>query len=136
MSILQDIRGALQLQAASAAGFPTEVGYEGKLFSPTFGVPWARMTLLNNSGLPFSISGRSKITGGLFQVSLFYPVNKGTADIDVVADAVVDAFPLDMNLFKNAARIWINYAQRNPLLQQPDSIHAPITISWRCFTSN
>lgn len=136
MSLYADIRGALQLQAASAAGFPAAVDYEGTIFSPTFGIPWARMTLLNNSRLPFSISGRSKINGGMFQVDLFYPVDKGTEDIDTVADAVVDAFPLDTNLFKGSARIWINYAQRNGLLQQPDSIHAPITISWRCFTSN
>jgi len=136
MSLLQDIRGALQLQAASAAGFPAAVDYEGNEFSPTYGVPWARMTLMNNSRLPFSVSGQSKITGGLFQVDLFYPVNKGTADVDVVADAVVDVFPLNSNLIRGSTRLWINYAQRNPLLQQPDSIHAPITVSWRCFTAN
>jgi hypothetical protein len=137
VSLLSDIRGALQLQAASATGFPAadQIDYEGNAFSPTYGVPWARMTLLNNSRQPFSVSGQSKITGGLFQVDLFYPVNKGTADIDVVADAVVDVFPLNFNLIRGAVRLWINYAQRNPLLQQPDSIHAPITVSWRCFTT-
>lgn len=137
MSLLQEIRGALQLQAVTAAGFPAadQIDYEGNEFSPTYGVPWARMTLMNNSRLPFSVSGQSKITGGLFQVDLFYPVNKGTADIDVAADAVVDVFPLNMNLIRGTTRLWINYAQRTQLLQQPDSIHAPITVSWRCFTN-
>jgi hypothetical protein len=136
--MLSDIRGALQLQAASAAGFPAsnQIDYEGKAFSPTLGVPWARMTLMNNSRLPFSVSGQSKITGGLFQVDLFYPIGAGTAAIDVVADAVVDVFPLNSNLIRVSTRLWINYAQRNPLLQQPDAIHAPITVSWRCFTTN
>lgn len=137
MSLYQDIRGALQLQAASAAGFPAadQIDYENKGFTPTLGVPWARMTLLTNSGRPFSLDGISKIDGGLFQVDLFYPINKGTQDVDVVADAVVATFPLDTNLIRGAARLWINYAQRNPNLQQPDAIHAPVTISWRCFHS-
>ncbi len=91
MSLLSDIRGALQLCAKSATGFPADnqIKYEGKGFSPTLGTPWARMTLLNNSGQPFSLDGTDRITGGLFQVDLFYPINKGTADIDTVADAVV-----------------------------------------------
>ena len=135
MSLISDIRGALQLQARTTAGFPpdNQIDYEGKPFSPTLGTPWARMTLLNNSRQPFSLDGLSQITGGLFQVDLFYPIDKGTADIDVVADAVVDAFPLNRNLFKGTTRVSIYYAQRAPLLQQPDSIHAPITVSWRCF---
>jgi hypothetical protein len=136
MSLLSDVRGALQLQAKSATGFPAAIDYEGNLFSPVYGVPWARMTLMNNSRQPFSLSGHSKIMGGLFQVDLFYPDNAGTATIDAVADAVVDVFPLDIHLIRGSTRVWINYAQRNPLLQQPDSIHAPITVAWRCFTSN
>jgi hypothetical protein len=135
MSLIADIRGALQLKAASAAGFPTSVDYEGVGFSPVLGVPWARMTLLNNSRQPFSLDGLSKITGGLFQVDLFYPIDKGTATIDAVADAVVDAFPLNHSLFKGTTRVSIYYAQRGPLLQQPDALHAPITVSWRNFPS-
>jgi hypothetical protein len=135
MSLLSDIRGALQLQAASAAGFPpsNQIAYEGKGFTSTLGTPWARMTLLNNSRQPFSLDGSDNIVGGLFQVDLFYPTGKGTADIDVVADAVVEAFPLNHNLFRGSTRVSIYYAQRNPLLQQPDFLHAPITVSWRCF---
>lgn len=137
MSLLSDIRGALQLCATAAAGFPADdqIKYEGKGFSPTLGTPWARLTLLNNSGRPFSLDGTDRITGGLFQVDLFYPINKGTADIDAVADAVVDVFPLDRKLIRGAAAISILYAQRAPLLEQPDCLHAPITVSWRNFPS-
>lgn len=134
-SLLQDIRGALQLQVNSVAGFPAEAqrAYEGKTFTPTLGTPWARMTLMTNSRRPFSLDGSDKISGGLFQIDLFTPAKggPGTAVIEVMADAVADAYPLGQNMVKGAARVSINYAQPGPILPEADWLHAVVTVSWR-----
>lgn len=135
MTTLQDVRAALQAQVDDVAGFPAapQRAIEGKLFKPTIGTPWARLTLMTNSRRPFSIDGNSKITGGLFQVDLFHPAKggPGVGTIEPLADAVADAYPLGQNLFSGSTRISINYAEPGPILGEADWLHAVVTVSWR-----
>jgi hypothetical protein len=46
--------------------------YDGKNFSGTPFIPWARISLTTTGGLPFSLND-SDVEFGLFQVSLYYP---------------------------------------------------------------
>lgn len=139
-SLLQDIRGALQLQLDQVSGFPpaAQRAYEGRAFVPTIGTAWAKLTLMTNSRRPFSLNGASQITGGLFQVDVFHPAKggPGSAPIDVLMDAVADAYPLDTSLFRGSTRVWINYAQPGTLSPEPDWLHGVVTVSWRCFKTS
>lgn len=134
MSRLTEIRGALQLQAASVAGFPplSQRAYEGKSFDSTVGTPWARLTLMTTSGRPFDLAGESRIDSGLFQISLFYPDGNGTGEVEALADAVMAAFRPGQNLIQGSTLVSIMYAQPGPTLQEPDWIHVVVTIAWRC----
>lgn len=137
MSLHQDVRGALQGAIEAVPGFPpaNQRAYEGVTFTSTVGTPWARMTLMSNSRRPFSVDGTSNITGGLFQIDLFYPSNLGTAAIEQMADKVLDAYPLNAPLVKGSTRVSLYYAERAPMLSEADYVHIPITVSWRVLPS-
>lgn len=136
-SLTQDIRGALQQQVENVTGFPpaAQRAYEGKTFTPTVGIAWARLTLMTNSRRPFSLSGVSKITGGIFLIDLFYPPGSGTATIDAMADAVVDAYAPEAPLIQGSTRVLINYAQRAEVMRAAEDLQVPITVSWRVLPS-
>lgn len=137
MSNGQDIRGALQAVLETITGFPpaNQRGYDGKLFSGTPGVPWARIALMTTGGMPFSLND-SDVEYGLFQVSLFYPPNAGTAAVEAMADAVRAAYSARLPLIKGSARVHVQGVRRGPLLPEADAIQAPVTVSWRCLTAS
>lgn len=136
-TIAQDLRGALQTVLDSIPGFPPANmrAYDGKNFSGTPFIPWARISLTTTGGLPFSLND-SDVEFGLFQVSLYYPPEKGTADIEAMADAVKAAYSGRVPLILGAARVWIQSVRRGPLLPEADCIGLPVTVSWRCLTAS
>lgn len=138
MSVSPNVRGALQLRAALAAGFPpaNQIAYEGVVFTSTTGVPWARMTVLPQSGRPFDISAATTAHMGLFQVDVMVPSGQGTSAAEIAADAVKAMFRAGTNLFQGGERIQIDYAERGPAQDQPDFIFYPVTVGWRCYSAN
>lgn len=133
-TLYQNVRGALQAQAATAAGFPSQVAYENVMFTSTVGTPYARMTLMPQLGRPFSVSSDVKRHDGLFQVDIFYPANAGTALAEAAADAVRDALSAAKRLAAGSDILAIDYVERAAALQQPDWIQIPVTAKWHCFS--
>jgi len=140
MTIAQDIRGALQGVLDTIDGFPpaSQRGYDGVVFSPTAGIPWARINLITNAGMPFSLN-TSDVEGGFLQVSYFFPgPSKGTAAAEAMADTIANAYRAFYRggLSKGAARLWIGFVRRGPLLPDADYIQAPVRVGWRCLTAS
>lgn len=137
MAIDLDIRGALQTVLDSVPGFPPadQRAYDGVKFSGTPGIPWARISLTTTGGAPFSLRD-SDMEFGLFQVSLFYPPEKGTADVETMARKVKDAYGGRVPLIRGLARVFIQSVRRGPILPEADAIQAPVTVSWRCLTAS
>ncbi len=136
MSLHTDIRVALQEQAATAAGFPplAQRAYEGKLFVPSTGTPWARMTMLPTSGRPFSVSAEDRFEKGLFQVDVFVPYGAGSNAAEVAADAVIAVFNPASTLKQNGLFVFVQYAERARVMEQEaDWICAPVTVGWQAF---
>lgn len=132
----QNIRGCLQLQAALASGFPAAIAYEGEIFAPTIGVPWARMTLLPQSGRPFDVRAADTAHLGLFQVDVMVPDGLGTGAAELAADAVRAVFRGGTVLAIGGDRVLIDYAERAQAIQQPDWICCPVTVRWRCYSAS
>lgn len=141
-SLYQNIRGALQERALTAAGFPgtTKRSYEGVGFNrpaSVAGEVWARLTLIPASGRPYDVGNGSKRHLGIFQVSLFYAAigAPGTGPVEALADAVKDVFSPGIFLFKNGERVKIQYAERAQVAtDEPDWLHCPATVGWECFS--
>lgn len=138
MSISQSIRAALQLRAATAAGFPAsdQIAYEGVVFTSTTGVPWARMWMMPQSGRPFSVDGGTTIHRGLFQVDTMVPDGQGTAAAEIAADAVRVLFRAGTRISQGSDTIIVDYSERGPAQQQPDWIFCPVTVAWRCYSQS
>ncbi len=138
MSLLTDIRGALQLQLNSIAGFPAEAAraYEGRVFTPPSAL-YARIWLMNQSRRPFSLND-SKISGGLFQVDLFFPAkdSPGTAALEILMDATAGAYSPKVVLIQGATRVMVNYAQPGPIMPTADWLQGIVTVSWRVLNAS
>lgn len=137
-TVSQNVRGALQTRVALAAGFPpqNQIAYEGETFSSTLGVPWARLTLLPQSGRPFDVRAADTAHMGLFQVDVFVPDGLGTGAAELAADAVRAVFRGGTTIGIGGDRIVIDYAERAQAQQEPDWIVCPVTVRWRCYSAS
>lgn len=143
-SLYQDIRGALQVHAATATGFPplAQRAYENQRANPTTGIPYVRMTLTPTSGRAFSVSAVTKAHRGLFQVDYFFPALVGTADKPSAGDGepaidnLKSMFAPGTKLpLTGGETLYIDYAERGPGLAQDGWFCIPVTIGWRCFSA-
>lgn len=137
-TVSQNIRGGLQTQAMLAAGFPaqSQTAFEGETFAPTTGVPWARLTLMPQSGRPFDVPAGTTAHMGLFQVDMYVPDGLGTGAAEIAADAVRAVFRGGTILAIGGDRVLIDYAERAQAQQQPNWIFCPVTVRWRCYSAS
>lgn len=142
MSVYTDIRGALQVRAATASGFPAvaQRKYEGRRFTPTTGTTWVRMTLFPSSGRPAVVGGALHLHEGLFQVDLFYPASgdPGTSAVETLGDAVKAVFqPGGSPMTQGSEAVTVRFAERSQVMEEePDWLRVMVTVGWRCFSSN
>lgn len=144
MSLSTNIRGALQVRALTAAGFPGAglVAFEGITFSvpPALaGVKYARLTLIPALGRPFDVGNGTKRHSGIFQVSLFFAKagDPGSGPVEILADAVKAVFPPGAALYQGGEKVRIKYSERAQVAgDEPDWLHVPTTVGWECFSSS
>lgn len=140
MTIYENIRKALQDQAATADDFPAANlrAYENSKFTPpasTSGTAWVAMALKPIEDKPFSVGGDQKLHRGMFLVNVFTPFNEGPAACEVLVDKIRSVFdpsgrvPADDGLV-----IYLDYSQRGPAIVDPEWMMIPITIGWRTYS--
>lgn len=136
MTISQDIRLALQTTAITAAGFPPKAqrAYDNLPFSNTPGTPWVRMVYVPNFIRPFSVDTIDKTHAGLFLVNCFGPIDKGTADVENLGDAVRNVFAPGSLLVAGVDVVKIDYADRRDVMIT-DWCMCPVTIAWRTYST-
>lgn len=140
MSLYQNIRGALQVQAATASGFPAAAkrAYEGVRFvEPSDGSTWVKMTLIPATGRPYSVDGGTKQHTGMFQIDVFTAPGAGTGAGESLADAIKTVFAPGTRLSLNSEIVIIEYAERASVIDaDPQWLQIPVTVGWRSFSSN
>ena len=91
------IRQALELRlAAMTPALPTAV--ENKKFTPVFGEPYQQVHLLWARPVNPSFGDGFRRLSGIMQVTLQYPIDGGTGDIDERADDIVAFFPRGLSV--------------------------------------
>lgn len=138
-AIYNDIRAALEAQAATAAGFPPPNlrNTDGGTFQPSLNKPWARLHLIPSSGRPISVDAKTIAHRGLFQIDLFYPASTGIKVAEAVAGAIKDAFApgfTRLPLPGTNARIHIAYVERIHAVKD-DNEWEPVSVqvAWRVW---
>lgn len=137
-TITQDIRGALQKQAANAAGFPTTVVRQGLgEVMPANSESHARLFYIPASTRPFNVRSKRFEHVGLFQISLYGPGGGGTGAIEQLADNVRAVFkPGETRLAAGPDTVTIDFSERADAMEvENDWLMVPTTVMWRCFSA-
>lgn len=138
-NLYQDIRTALQDQAATAVGFPVAArrAYENSKFVPpasAAGVSWVAMAVRPIEDKPYSVSGDAKKHQGLFLINVYTPFNEGPAACEALVDNIRSVFDPSGNMKQGGITIFLDYAQRGPLIPDAEWAMIPITVGWRAYT--
>jgi hypothetical protein len=84
------VRLALQNHLESLGAFST--AYEGVSFTPTNNVPYQRLNLLRAEVDNTALGSAYYREVGIFQVTLFYPLNQGSNPIETRAELIRNHF--------------------------------------------
>lgn len=138
-TVSQDIRGAIQLRAATATGFPAagQRAYEGLIFRPTVGTAWAQITVVPSSIRPFDVAAARRTHKGVAIISVHIPNNggAGTGLAEAAGDNVRAVFPPGLRLFQGAERVDIDFSERRQAIIEPDWISCPVEIAWTAHST-
>lgn len=135
-NLYQDIRTALQDQAALTPGFPLTANraYENSKFTPPVKTKWVAMALRPTNERPYSVGGDVKAHKGIFIVNLYSPFNEGPAAIEALADAVRTMFDPSEHLDHGGETIFLDYAQRSQIISDPEWSMISVTIGWSVYS--
>lgn len=132
--VLLNIESAIQIkiiEVLTAAGVD-KFDLPGTPLTPSAGVPWVRMTNLPASTYPAGIGVDSfTVHPGAYQVSLFFPTNKGMKAALALAASLCTAFKRGTYLTFNGTKILIHGSSRGPFVPDPSWLHLPVTIRWQ-----
>lgn len=131
MSLFRDIQRALDIHLSLIAA-PISVAWENSAFKPLPGTPWIRPTVLNSRSDTLDFDNASD-NPGIYQVDLFYPINKGTADLLEKLDDIVEHFASDKDLQVGDSRILIRSISKLPSRIDDIWFSASLEILFNCY---
>lgn len=140
-STVMTVDRALTAEGAAAgrrvvAGLPQGREWEGTEFIPQTGQPWVRERFRPLVSQPRALGAGGTVqhtmTGNL---SLFYPARRGTLAVERMAGAVLDLFAPGTALAYGGNSGFVQQCERQPLVQEPDWLSAPVIVSVTAYTS-
>ena len=137
LTVHADIRAAVRTSLIALSGIPTAFAWEGEDYQPTVGTPF-----LQENIRPIYSQVRALGRGGTIEhrvaasLNLFYPARKGTLAIEAAAAALMAGFQPGNSLVYGDTRATILQAERAALLQEPDWLTCPVTVTISAHTSN
>ena len=98
------------------------------------GVSFSRATMLHTRPQQASVGINGKDAfSGLFQIDLFVPIDSGTADVNTLADTVVEHFPRGLTLTLGNVYVHIQLAWRETGSRFETFYNCPVVIQWQCI---
>jgi hypothetical protein len=95
------------------------------------GEAFTRATLIpaRSSVLSIGVDGRTELRG-LYQVDLFVPLNSGTADVNALADLVVQHFPKGARLTDGSTTVHCALSWREVGRRVEAFYQVPVLVQW------
>jgi hypothetical protein len=126
-----DVQNLLEAQVATTVGLPL-FQMENTRISPVGGEPWCRFTLLPSRTIQETIglSGMNRMAG-LAQIDIFYPADKGTADANAMADAIIATVPRGLILMGTSTHVHIEISWREAGTRIEQYYTIPVMLKWR-----
>jgi hypothetical protein len=115
----------------------TNVAYENAEYEPTIGTGYLRETLLpaESEQAELGTDGRNRLTG-IYQISVFEEVGKGSGAAETKAETLMEAFKRGITLTANGLTVRVDKAWRSPAIQESDWYHVPVSVSWFAYAAN
>lgn len=139
MTVMQDIRAALEQQIANVSGIPSTANraWENVRFIPTTNTAWVRMALVPVTSRPAVLGPNPQIRhDGSFLVTAHLPEGAGPAAADALADAIRAAFTVDTGLTSGGVNVRFNYAERGVAVLDPPWYIVTVSIAWYSYSSS
>ena len=97
---------------------------------------FARSTLLpaQSAAITVGTEAQRKMQG-FYQVDVFYPSGSGSNAAHVMADAVVNAFPIGLVLTDGTVKVFIEMASVLPAYLDNKYYSVPVQVQWSCYVS-
>jgi uncharacterized protein YjlB len=131
-----DMRAAFRSKLLAFPDLPM-VAWEGKVFNDELGKPFIReqFRAITSNVRALGPGGTiaHRMTGNLL---LFFPAGNGTVEIDTMAGLLLDHFAPGQSLAYGSSAGTIMNTERAALLQEPNWLSCPITISITAYTAN
>lgn len=131
--IYAQIQTSLDAVLAAVAGIPA-IQLENTLYNAKGRAltPFARTTLLPTQSTQRSVGVSGKNTyGGLFQIDLFYPLDKGKGTPNIMADAVIAAFNRRLITTPAGVQLVIQTAWCEAGRADDQYYNLPVVVQWQ-----
>ena len=107
--------------------------YQNDSFTPDVNLPFQRVDLIPNTPDNQEMGDRSYVERGLFQITLAYPLNKGSGAAEARAQAIRLHFRRGLVLLEAGLRILVTKTPAiAPALLGSSRYEVPITVEWQC----
>jgi hypothetical protein len=127
-------QAALERRLMTLGGMQT--AYENLAFTPTPGIPYQRVHMMVNRPVDLGLSNDAREDRGIFQVSLFYPLNTGRVESQIRAAQIQGLFKPPLDLTEEGITVLIrNTPYVSSGAPDGDRWHVPVSIYWRTFNA-
>lgn len=132
-TIHPDARSACRAQLNATPGLPAAHAYEGFAYQPVLGTPFVEDELIGNFDTPRA--NRAIEHNVSYIITLKYPANVGTADIEVMAGALLDRFKVGTTLTHGSSTVLCLAAQRRgKIVEGPEWLTLAVMVTLTAFT--
>lgn len=122
-----DVNSALDGHLNSLSNLPP-VAWPNTEFAETAGL-YLRVDNLFGDGELLDLDMRQQ-QPGVYQISIFAPLNTGRAEVDALADRIVTHFLQAAPLTANGRNIYVRRAYTGPAVAQESHFFVPVTVGY------
>lgn len=133
------ILGALNAKLATPAFTPTlAIAWPNVKFTPTVGTPYLRATILRGETVQSSLgsAGLNRHVG-LYQIDVFYPVEKGEVLPLQIASQIVERFKRGTSMTRSGVTVRVEAPPSIlPMMIDNGWAIVPVRVRWFCDAAN
>ncbi len=130
----KDIKLTLDTKLSALSG-DRVIAWENIDFVPSVNVPYIRPFVLSAPTLGASVDGWSMFSG-IYQIDIYYPVNKGVASILQCVDDIYNHFKSDPVLSSHGVEVYIRQISSPGLTNENGYCRGTVQINYECWIYN
>jgi len=132
MSFYKNIQIALDT-CLNGAGTGLDIAWENTDYTPTLGTAYLRPTLLMAKSSLMDLDDL-QLNQGIYQVDIFYPLDKGAGELLTTLDTIYSAFKTDTTLVSGTTTVYIKEISRTREAIRDEAYYsARLEISFKCY---